>query len=603
MNFMENPLEPKKSIWKKSWKSRFVFLGTLAVATFIIVFAIGLMSGISKGDSKFLAACAASAIGLAIILVLIAACVRWMRRPGNLRKGLFTLACLVTLIALFYAEEDARGKWAWSRFQRQWEAKGAKFDIESFIPPAVPDDQNFAMTPIMESTYARLLDKNGHEIIPHNTNVVERLKLDIYHDGDWNKSTTNGNWAGATLTDLKWWQDYYRQPPTNQSGTIGTNEYPIAPQPQTPAEDVLLALSKYNATLEELRQASRMPYSRFPLEYHKDDPAAIWLPHLAKFKQSAQFLQLRAAAELQAGQTDKANDDVTLMIYLVNAPRTEPFLISHLVRIGVLNLTVQPIYEGLAERKWSDTQLAAFDSELAKFDFLADYQLTGRSEVVFAAKMVNYVRQIRKITPYLDMMNTGANKDGTWDLFCWIAPSGWFHQNQIRISKFYLEKELSSVNTESRQFLPEIATGAQADLEAAIAHPTPYNALEVAFLSQLRRWFNDKFLPAMKFAAAQESLDLARVAIALERYRLAHNDYPDSLDVLAPQFIDKVPHDLIGGQPLKYRKTANNFVLYSIGWNQKDDGGVPVFTEDISRWINGSQDLENGDWVWTYPAK
>ena len=51
-------------------------------------------------------------------------------------------------------------------------------------------------------------------------------------------------------------------------------------------------------------------------------------------------------------------------------------------------------------------------------------------------------------------------------------------------------------------------------------------------------------LPALgnavrKFAYGQASVDLARVAIALERYRLAHGEYPESLDALAPQFIDK----------------------------------------------------------------
>jgi hypothetical protein len=60
---------------------------------------------------------------------------------------------------------------------------------------------------------------------------------------------------------------------------------------------------------------------------------------------------------------------------------------------------------------------------------------------------------------------------------------------------------------------------------------------------------------------------------------------------------------LIGGQPLKYHKTTNNFVLYSNGWNEKDDGGVPVFLGDNIRWFGGDQDLEKGDWVWTYPAK
>jgi hypothetical protein len=601
---METPLEPKKSLWKKSWKGPRLFLLILCPLAFIVILPIGLLSGIGKDDSMVLAICATAAVALVVIVLSIIGFFRWLFRPANLRKALFALACLITLIALFYAEEDARGKWAWNRFQRQWEAKGVKFDLESFIPPAVPDDQNFAMTPIMESTYGALIDKNGQEIIPHNTNVINRMVFEIYRDDDPNKITTNGNWAKATLTDLEWWQSYYRGPTTNKAGDITTNEFPIAPQPQTPAEDVLLALSKYDSTLEELRQASRMPYSRFPLEYHKDDPAMVYLPHLAKFRQSTMFLQLRAAAELQAGQTDKAADDVKLMLYLVNAPRVEPFLISHLVRVGVLNLTLQPIYEGLAEHKWSDAQLAAFDSDLAKLDFLADYQLSIRSEVIFSAKITDYILQTRKITPYLNLFNNNSQSGSPgWDFLCYLAPSGWFSQNKIRFSEFYLQKDLPAVSVENRQFLPKLAMDAEADLDASIAHPTPYSALKNVFLSQIRKWFNAKFIPTMKFAATQESVDLARVAIALERYRLAHNDYPDSLEVLTPQFIDKVPHDLIGGQPLKYRKTANNFVLYSIGWNEKDDGGVPAFIQDNPHWLVGSQDLENGDWVWTYPTK
>ena len=78
----------------------------------------------------------------------------------------------------------------------------------------------------------------------------------------------------------------------------------------------------------------------------------------------------------------------------------------------------------------------------------------------------------------------------------------------------------------------------------------------------------------------------ALIACALERYRLAHGQYPEALDALIPQFIEKVPHDLIGGQPLKYRNTGERFLLYSIGWNERDDGGVPGKT------------IPEGDWVW-----
>jgi hypothetical protein len=57
-----------------------------------------------------------------------------------LRRSLIALAVLATLIAIFYTEEDWRGKRAWETYQREWEAKGEKFDWQVFIPPSVPDD-------------------------------------------------------------------------------------------------------------------------------------------------------------------------------------------------------------------------------------------------------------------------------------------------------------------------------------------------------------------------------------------------------------------------------------------------------------------------------
>ena len=102
-----------------------------------------------------------------------------------------------------------------------------------------------------------------------------------------------------------------------------------------------------------------------------------------------------------------------------------------------------------------------------------------------------------------------------------------------------------------------------------------------------------------KFALIQAQLDLACVACSLERHRLAHGQYPETLDALAPQLIDKLPHDLIDGQPLHYRRTDDGqFVLYSVGWNENDDGGVVGLHPE-----SGIVDKEQGDWVWKYPAK
>src|ERR1035438_8875310 len=52
-----------------------------------------------------------------------------------LRRRFLVLGCLVTLIALFYAVEDWRGRRAWQDFKRAGEAQGERFELASFIPP------------------------------------------------------------------------------------------------------------------------------------------------------------------------------------------------------------------------------------------------------------------------------------------------------------------------------------------------------------------------------------------------------------------------------------------------------------------------------------
>jgi hypothetical protein len=103
---------------------------------------------------------------------------------------------------------------------------------------------------------------------------------------------------------------------------------------------------------------------------------------------------------------------------------------------------------------------------------------------------------------------------------------------------------------------------------------------------------------ATRLAYGQASVNLARTAIALERCRLARGAFPEALDALAPQFIAKVPHDAVGGEPLKYRSEAGgSFVLYSVGWNETDDSGLAGFDKE------GAADMQSGDWIWKHPAK
>jgi hypothetical protein len=362
----------------------------------------------------------------------------------------------------------------------------------------------------------------------------------------------------------------------------------------------LLALSKYDPAIEELRAASQLPYSRFPLAYDIEEPGAILLPHLAALKRSSQVLQLRAIAELQNGESQKAAEDVKLSFRLIGSVRTEPFVISHLVRIAMCEIVLQPIYEGLTKHQWSDAQLAEIGDELSRLDFLADVQFCLRSNRAYACKEIDFFKKSHSYKEYLWMSGAGSfgEDDTTAKEFAkkiravefYMMPAGWFDQSKLAVAEFQQQRLLRIVDPETHQAFPKFANQA--------------NQLQINWQSTTRNFLAGLFMDALsaasrKLVREQASVDLARGAIALERHRLAHGEFPESLDSLAPQLIAQVPHDVFGGQSLHYRRTDDGqFVLYSIGPNEKDDGGV------TGHHNGGSMpDFESGDWVWRYPAK
>ena len=590
--------EEPKSIWKKSWKGTrglLIWFLLLLFAASIVFFCIGVISGIESTVDKLAAFAVLYAFCFALGGVLLIAFIYWLCCWRNFKRFLFSGACLATLIALFYAEEDWRGWHAWQKFKHQWEAKGERFDFASVIPPPVPDDQNFALTPMVASCYSQVLDKNGHPIQPPNTNVVDRLQMTTV-DNDYGNGPTNdtGNWQKSAVTDLKTWQQYYRDVATR------TNEFPVPAQPQSPATDVLLALSKYDPAIEELRQASRLPYSRFPLNYESQPPAAILLPHLAAMKRCSQVLRLRAIAELQNDQSEKSLDDIKLSLRLTDAIHTEPFLISHLVRIAMLQIMLQPVWEGLAEHRWSDAQLVELDRELARLDFLADYEFAVRGERALGIANIDYLRRTRELSMVSDSDDSRSSQP-VQNIGFHLMPSAWFYQNELAIARMHQRWTLPSTDVEHQTVSPEEARRNEIAATDELGHLSFYYVFA-------RILFPNLTSAEKKFACAQTSVNLARVAIALERYHLMHGDYPESLDALAPRFIDKLPHDIIGGQPsqgsgpasqpLHYRRTSDDqFVLYSVGWNETDDGGVVGLNKD------GGVDINKGDWVWWYPQK
>jgi hypothetical protein len=70
----------------------------------------------------------------------------------------------------------------------------------------------------------------------------------------------------------------------------------------------------------------------------------------------------------------------------------------------------------------------------------------------------------------------------------------------------------------------------------------------------------------------QVCASLQGVDLCLWQYHADHGSFPGNLDALIPQYLPTLPPDPYGDK-LRYQKTADGFLLYSVGPNQKDDGG------------------------------
>ena len=83
-------------------------------------------------------------------------------------------------------------------------------------------------------------------------------------------------------------------------------------------------------------------------------------------------------------------------------------------------------------------------------------------------------------------------------------------------------------------------------------------------------------------------LDELRIVLALKVYEQEHGAYPAALADLQATLSWKLPDDIFSGKPFRYQTRGDGFMLYSLGQDLDDDGGV---REEARKY-------EDGDIVW-----
>jgi hypothetical protein len=347
------------------------------------------------------------------------------------------------------------------------------------------------------------------------------------------------------------------------------------------AADYLAWSDQFQPDFDLIREALKRPYARMDGDY--SDPVNMPIPNFVNVRLAAQTLAQRAQCYLLLGQPEKALSEVTLLHdlcrLLEGAPTGKPItLVAAMINVAVTGLYVETVADGMRLKAWNESQLVALQKQLNEINLPPFVAEALHEEQVGSCRIIE-----------IYVLNNKKNPKFPY----WLR--GWIYQNLVTVAMLD-QKVIDSFEPVTDLVVPHIMDSSHHEIETKLSHLSPYSFFATIFIPN--------FTKAMQTTVHNQTLaNEAQIVCALECYRLSHGDYPESLEALAPQFIEKLPHDIIGSQPsqssgsasqpLHYRRIGDGkFLLYSVGWNEKNDGGQVVLKPD------GSEDLEKGDWVW-----
>jgi hypothetical protein len=440
-------------------------------------------------------------------------------------------------LILLWLVPDITGADLWGPYRKTLEANGVVFDYKKIIPKPVPKDKNFALVPAFNQTPANI-----------SKGIASGLSLT--------------RWQNSKSIELEDWRDALKK-----EGWV------MPDKPGAPASDILFALRKNEEWMKQLSVAAKArPLCRFDVNY--EDGLEAGLPHLSTLRWVVRVFILRSLSLIEVNKTNAAFADLEMALFLANCIKDEPILISQLVRSAILNITMQAVWEGLAKKKWNAEQLSILEKHFASINCFQEYRKVMQGERVIGIQTLEKLKgDIDKAKELLGVGFPGND-----------FSIEWFHKNMINLNEFHL-------NYHSQVF----------DAKPPILQPNIVN--EFADEWEVNGKNKDYLLCAMmmpsfgwmsRLAQIQAAVDQARLSCQLELYHLKHQKYPKRLKGLRPP----LPVDLMNGKSYVYKPDIKGrYLLYGVGWNQKDDGGkvAPLGPPHA-----GGIDHKTGDIVWGY---
>jgi ABC-type Na+ efflux pump permease subunit len=311
--------------------------------------------------------------------------------------------------------------------------------------------------------------------------------------------------------------------------------------------------------LVQVTPLADLPEGRYTLNWSRDFIGTM-LPHVDALHRVRQLLWHELMLLADEGDADGALTDCRRLLNLGRSLGDEPLMVSQQVRNRAGRDAVRAAQRVLAQGEPSDAALADLQRRFAQEEAHSGLLIGARGErpsmdglmALIQAGEFPWQEVMRWwwVEPEQDVANS-------FDLMLFSLTPGAEKESRAALLRHHTEL------IEAARLPPEEQGPAFARLEA--------NQQQMPLLA--RRLGLRAIRVNEQFRRGRAELRCAVVALAAERFRRRHGRWPGRLDELTPDFLERVPADPFGGAPLRYKKLADGVVIYSVGPDERDDGG------------------------------
>jgi hypothetical protein len=351
-----------------------------------------------------------------------------------------------------------------------------------------------------------------------------------------------------------------RGPDGEQAGLVplvGVTNLP--PSAAAIPADMLQAMA---AWLEENREASArfrdataLSQSRYPVDFR--DGIGIATSHLGQLRSGARFLALQAVYHAERGDAAQTVESLTDGFALAESLAWEPILVSQLFRFDCHMIALAAMERALNRTQFDDDGLRELGAAVPDSEAPSGTQRGYVGQRCFVDSI--FAMQPREIAVSF-YGSSGRSFDREVLLIHALRFSGLWDMDRLTALDFSA-RYIEAADHESTTALDE----------AQRLHDKVGRLRFPHVMTQILMSHTWRFDPeARQIALAR----CGRTAVAVERYRLAHGRLPENLAELVPAQLETVPLDPFDGRPLRYKRLSPGYVVYSVGFDRVDDGGV-----------------------------